>query len=156
LGGSGVTAAVAHKLGRRFIHVDVGINSIQQAGYIKGDIISSKTTIIYVYVMYLIGKEEFKMDLFELRRLISRWFFIRIKLISRYLLPQTDEFIHQVRMLLTPFQDLLFFVIIALSGKITGNQSVRNILLIFCISYDNNFVFNCIWNLHDFYYHGLW
>lgn len=28
-GGSGVTAAVAHKLGRRFIHCDVGINSIQ-------------------------------------------------------------------------------------------------------------------------------
>lgn len=30
-GGSGVTAAVAHKLGRRFIHGDVGINSIQVA-----------------------------------------------------------------------------------------------------------------------------
>jgi len=30
-GGSGVTAAVAHRLGRRFIHVDVGINSIQTA-----------------------------------------------------------------------------------------------------------------------------
>ena len=28
-GGSGVTAAAAHKLGRRFIHCDVGINSIQ-------------------------------------------------------------------------------------------------------------------------------
>lgn len=28
-GGSGVTAKVAHDLGRRFIHVDVGINSIQ-------------------------------------------------------------------------------------------------------------------------------
>jgi adenine-specific DNA-methyltransferase len=28
-GGSGVTAAVAHKLGRHFIHADVGINSIQ-------------------------------------------------------------------------------------------------------------------------------
>lgn len=28
-GGSGVTATVAHKLGRRFIHNDVGINSIQ-------------------------------------------------------------------------------------------------------------------------------
>ena len=28
-GGSGVTAAVAHKLSRKFIHVDVGINSIQ-------------------------------------------------------------------------------------------------------------------------------
>ena len=30
-GGSGVTAAVAHKLGRRFIHCDIGINSIQTA-----------------------------------------------------------------------------------------------------------------------------
>lgn len=30
-GGSGVTATVAHKLGRRFIHNDVGINSIQTA-----------------------------------------------------------------------------------------------------------------------------
>jgi adenine-specific DNA-methyltransferase len=30
-GGSGVTATVAHDLGRKFIHVDVGINSIQTA-----------------------------------------------------------------------------------------------------------------------------
>lgn len=30
-GGSGVTAAVAYKLGRRFIHCDIGINSIQTA-----------------------------------------------------------------------------------------------------------------------------
>jgi len=30
-GGSGVTAKVAHDLGRRFIHVDVGINSIETA-----------------------------------------------------------------------------------------------------------------------------
>ena len=28
-GGSGVTASVAHKLGRRFIHSDIGVNSIQ-------------------------------------------------------------------------------------------------------------------------------
>lgn len=28
-GGSGVTSAVAHKLGRRFIHCDIGLNSIQ-------------------------------------------------------------------------------------------------------------------------------
>ena len=28
-GGSGVTAAAAHKLGRRFIHCDIGLNSIQ-------------------------------------------------------------------------------------------------------------------------------
>ena len=30
-GGSGVTAAVAHRLGRKFIHVDIGVNSIQTA-----------------------------------------------------------------------------------------------------------------------------
>lgn len=30
-GGSGVTAAVAHKLGRRFIHCDIGLNSVQTA-----------------------------------------------------------------------------------------------------------------------------
>ncbi len=30
-GGSGVTAAAAHRLGRKFIHVDIGINSIQTA-----------------------------------------------------------------------------------------------------------------------------
>lgn len=30
-GGSGVTAAVAHRLGRRFVHADVGLNSIQTA-----------------------------------------------------------------------------------------------------------------------------
>ena len=30
-GGSGVTAAVAQRLGRRFLHVDVGINSVQTA-----------------------------------------------------------------------------------------------------------------------------
>ena len=30
-GGSGVTAAVANKLGRKFIHTDVNINSIQTA-----------------------------------------------------------------------------------------------------------------------------
>lgn len=30
-GGSGVTAAVAHRLGRRFIHCDIGINSIETA-----------------------------------------------------------------------------------------------------------------------------
>lgn len=30
-GGSGVTAKAAHRLGRRFVHVDVGVNSIQTA-----------------------------------------------------------------------------------------------------------------------------
>lgn len=68
----------AHKKALNLTNWHEYLKCIQQAGYIKGDIISSKTTIIYVYVMYLIGKEEFKMDLFELRRLISKWFFMCI------------------------------------------------------------------------------
>ena len=37
-GGSGVTAAVAHKLGRRFIHCDIGLNSIQTTrDHLKAD-----------------------------------------------------------------------------------------------------------------------
>lgn len=68
----------AHKKALNLTNWHEYLKCIQQAGYIKGDIISSKTTIIYVYIMYLIGKEEFKMDLFELRRLISKWFFMCI------------------------------------------------------------------------------
>lgn len=52
------------------------LKCIQQAGYIKGDILSSKTNIIYVYVMFLIGREEYRIDSYELRQLISRWFFM--------------------------------------------------------------------------------
>jgi Uncharacterized conserved protein len=52
------------------------LKCIKQAGYIKGDILSSKINIIYVYILFLIGREEYKIDLYELRRIISRWFFM--------------------------------------------------------------------------------
>lgn len=40
-GGSGVTAAVANKLGRKFIHADIGINSIQTA---RDRLVADKTS----------------------------------------------------------------------------------------------------------------
>lgn len=52
------------------------LKCIKQAGYIKGDMLSSKINIIYVYVLFLIGREEYKIDLYELRKIISQWFFM--------------------------------------------------------------------------------
>jgi hypothetical protein len=52
------------------------LKCIKQAGYIKGDLLSSKINIIYVYVIFLIGREEYKIDLYLLRKIISKWFFM--------------------------------------------------------------------------------
>lgn len=52
------------------------LKCIKQAGYIKGDMLSSKINIIYVYIMFLIGRVEFQVELFELRKIISKWFFM--------------------------------------------------------------------------------
>src|SRR5699024_12390342 len=39
-------------------------------------IMSYKTTIIYAYIMYLIGKIDYKIDHYQLQHLIARWFFM--------------------------------------------------------------------------------
>lgn len=52
------------------------LKCIKQAGYIKGDILSSKTNVIYVYILFLIGREEYHIDLYKLRKIISQWFFM--------------------------------------------------------------------------------
>ena len=52
------------------------LKCIKQAGYIKGDLLSSRINVIYVYILFLIGKEEYKIDLYKLRKIISRWFFM--------------------------------------------------------------------------------
>jgi hypothetical protein len=52
------------------------LKCIKQAGYIKGDLLSSKTNIIYVYILFLIGRHEYKIDLHQLRKIISKWFFM--------------------------------------------------------------------------------
>jgi hypothetical protein len=59
------------------------LKAVQQAGYQRGDFISSKNNLIYCYLMFLIGREQFKMDYGTLRRLIARWFFMT-SLTGRY------------------------------------------------------------------------
>ncbi len=47
-----------------------------RAGYRSRSMISSNTGILYTYIMFLIGKQEFKMEPFLLRDVMARWFFV--------------------------------------------------------------------------------
>ena len=49
---------------------------LMRAGFRGSSMISSQLTIIYAYVMYLIGKNDYHVDSFELRNCIARWFFM--------------------------------------------------------------------------------
>jgi len=58
-------------------------NIIQLAGYRGSRMISSKITLLYSYVLYLIGKKEFEIDRFILSKRIATWFFMA-SLTGRY------------------------------------------------------------------------
>jgi len=57
--------------------------AIRQAGYRNGKMITSENNILFTYVMYLIGRTEYKVDEHDLRRIIARWFFM-VSLTGRY------------------------------------------------------------------------
>lgn len=52
------------------------IKAVKQAGFARQDYISSKNNLLYAYVFFLIGREDMRMDLYELKKLIARWFFM--------------------------------------------------------------------------------
>jgi len=52
------------------------IKAVKQAGFARHDYISSDNNLLYAYVFFLIGREDFKMDLYELKKLIGKWFFM--------------------------------------------------------------------------------
>jgi len=59
------------------------LKSLSIAGFIRDDILSSKNNVLYAYVLFLIGRYDFNIDLNLLKRLIARWFFF-ISLTGRY------------------------------------------------------------------------
>lgn len=59
------------------------LNILLKTGFRSGWMIPSKGTLIYVYTLYLIGKEDFNVSYKELQNAIARWFFMCI-LTSRY------------------------------------------------------------------------
>lgn len=54
-----------------------------QAGYRSDTMISSETNLLYTYVFYLIGRTEFGVEEYTLRRVIAQWFFMA-NLTGRY------------------------------------------------------------------------
>jgi hypothetical protein len=56
---------------------------LMTAGFRSAETITSKISILYAYVMFLIGKIEYKVDPYDLRNLVARWFFFT-SLTSRY------------------------------------------------------------------------
>lgn len=52
------------------------MNCIRQAGFRSGKMISSQNNLLFSYMLYLIGRTEYRVPEFELRRVISRWFFM--------------------------------------------------------------------------------
>ena len=52
------------------------LKSLTAAGYRSGQIISSQNTLLYSYAFYLIGKHEYGLEAYRLRRLMARWFFM--------------------------------------------------------------------------------
>lgn len=52
------------------------LKCIRQAGFRNAKMISSSNNVIFSYILYLIGRTEFKIPEFELRGVIARWFFM--------------------------------------------------------------------------------
>ena len=52
------------------------LNCIRQAGFCSGKMISSQNNLLFSYTLYIIGRTEYKVPEFELRRTIARWFFM--------------------------------------------------------------------------------
>lgn len=59
------------------------LKAVQRAGYVRSDYISSQVNILYSYTLYLVGKYDFQVPLFELREIIARWFYMT-SLTGRY------------------------------------------------------------------------
>jgi hypothetical protein len=52
------------------------MNCLRQAGFRSGSMISSQNNLLFSYMLYLIGRTEYGIDEFDLRRVIARWFFM--------------------------------------------------------------------------------
>lgn len=52
------------------------MKAIRQAGYRSTKMISSRNNLLFSYILYLIGRTEYRVDEFTLRRVIARWFYM--------------------------------------------------------------------------------
>jgi len=59
------------------------LKAVRLAGFRSEQMISSQVALIFAYALYLIGRTEFRIEEFELRRLIAQWLFMTA-LTARY------------------------------------------------------------------------
>ena len=52
------------------------INIVAEAGYISDKLIASSNAVVFSYVLYLIAKYDYKLDAAQLKKCISKWFFM--------------------------------------------------------------------------------
>ncbi|NLZ29116.1 MAG: hypothetical protein GX887_09165, partial [Firmicutes bacterium] len=52
------------------------MNCIHQAGFRSSKMISSQNNLLFTYMLYLIGRTEYNVPEFDLRKVISLWFFM--------------------------------------------------------------------------------
>ena len=52
------------------------LNLFAQAGYITGDFVAGTNVVVYCYVMYLIGKYEYKVKTADLNKIITKWIYM--------------------------------------------------------------------------------
>lgn len=52
------------------------LKAILAAGFRSGKLISSQNNLLFAYILYLMGRTEYGVEEFTLRRLIARWFFL--------------------------------------------------------------------------------
>lgn len=52
------------------------MNLFSLAGYLKGSFVTSSNAVVFSYVLYLIGKYDYKVPSIELNKIISKWIFM--------------------------------------------------------------------------------
>lgn len=58
-------------------------HAVRAAGYLGGRMITSRNNLLFSYAMFLIGRNEYRVEAKALRRVIARWFFM-CSLTGRY------------------------------------------------------------------------
>ena len=69
------------------------LNLFGEAGYLKSNLVASNYVVIYSYILYLIGKYEYKVNPVELRRAMTRWIFMAT--VSMYYSKSTETFVEK-------------------------------------------------------------
>ncbi len=52
------------------------MNLMATAGYLKGSLVASSNAVVFSYVLYLIGKYDYKVGSVELQKIIRKWIFM--------------------------------------------------------------------------------